>query len=155
MTTEYLQQMKADLLSTYRDELCEASIADINRAATLQEFIDVLHTYSAFLAYKSIPKIDWVRKWFADYKDEAEALGCYIDRVVSVTNPTTPVIAYGRSNISLIVTKAGLYNITLQDDSYCSIVAYYASMIRVRQKDNSQAHIIHQDNRSVIKIRKV
>ena len=147
--------MKADLLETYKSDLCEDSIEAVQNAQTLQDFINVLHTYSAFLKYKSIPKIDWVRKWFADYKDEAEALGCYIDRVVSVTNPTTPVIAYGRSNISLIVTKAGLYNITLQDDSYCSIVAYYASMIRVRQKDNSQAHIIHQDNRAIIKIRKV
>lgn len=155
MKSEYLAAMKADLLETYKSDLCEDSIEAVQNAQTLQDFINVLHTYSAFLKYKSIPKIDWVRKWFADYKDEAEALGCYIDRVVSVTNPTTPVIAYGRSNISLIVTKAGLYNITLQDDSYCSIVAYYASMIRVRQKDNSQAHIIHQDNRSIIKIRKV
>ena len=155
MKSEYLAAMKADLLETYKSDLCEDSIEAVQNAQTLQDFINVLHTYSAFLKYKSIPKIDAVRKWFADYKDEAEALGCYIDRVVSVTNPTTPVIAYGRSNISLIVTKAGLYNITLQDDSYCSIVAYYASMIRVRQKDNSQAHIIHQDNRSIIKIRKV
>lgn len=155
MTTEYLQQMKADLLSTYQDELCEESIADINRAATLQEFIAVLHAYSAFLAYKSIPKIDWVRKWFADYRDEAEACGCYIDRVGSVTNPATPIVAYGRSNISLIVTKAGVYNITLHDDTYCSIVAYYTSMVRVRQKDNSQVHVLHKSNSSIIKIRKV
>lgn len=155
MTNEYLLAMKADLLSTYQADLCEDSIEDINRATTLQEFIGVLHTYSAFLMYKSIPKIDWVRKWFSDYKDEAEACGCYIDRIVTITNPAMPIVAYGRSNISLIVTKAGLYNITLQDDSYCSIVSYYASMIRVRQKDNSRAHIIHKDNRSIIKIRKV
>ncbi len=155
MTNEYLQAMKADLLTTYQADLCEESIADINRAATLQEFIDVLHTYSAFLAYKSVPKIDWVRKWFSDHKDEAETCGCYIDAIRAITNPAMPIVAYGCSNISLIVTKAGLYNITLQDDSYCSIVAYYTSMVRVRQKDNSQVHIIHKDNRSIIKIRKV
>lgn len=155
MTTEYLQLMKADLLSTYQDELCEESITDINRATTLQEFIDVLHTYSAFLAYKSIPKIDWVRKWFSDYKDEAEVCGCYIDAIRAITNPTKPIVAYGHSNLSVVVTKTGLYNITLQDDSYCSLVAYYTTMIRVRQKDNSQVNIIHKDNRSIIKIRKV
>lgn len=155
MKSEYLAAMKADLLETYKSDLCEDSIEAVQNAQTLQDFINVLHTYSAFLKYKSIPKIDWIRKWFTDYRNEAEQYGCYIDRIVSITNPTQPIVAFGTSNISLIVTKAGLYNITLQDDSYCSIVAYYASMIRVRQKDNSQAHIIHQDNRSIIKIRKV
>lgn len=155
MKQEYLAVMKADLLETYKADLCEDSIEAVQHARTLQELIDVLHTYSAFLKYKSIPKIDWVRKWFADHKQEAEQYGCYIDRIVSITNPTQPIIAFGTSNISLVINKAGVYNITLQDDTYCSIVAYYTSMVRVRQKDNSQVHVLHKSNSSIIKIRKV
>lgn len=155
MKSEYLAAMKADLLETYKSDLCEDSIEAVQKAQTLQEFINVLHTYSAFLKYKSIPKIDWIRKWFTDHRNEAEQYGCYIDRIVSITNPTQPIVAFGTSNISLVINKAGVYNITLHDDTYCSIVAYYTSMVRVRQKDNSQVHVLHKSNSSIIKIRKV
>lgn len=155
MTTEYLEAMKADLLETYKDDLCEESIESIQNAHTLQEFIGVLHRYAAFLKYKAIPKIEWVRKWFADYKEEAQACGAYIDAIASVTNPTTPIIAFGQSYITFIATKSEVYTITLQDTSECSIVAYYASFIKVRQKDESKVKVLHKGKLSNVKIRKV
>lgn len=155
MTREYLEAMKADLLETYKSDLCEESVADIQNAQTLQKFIGILHKYAAFLTYKSIPRIDWVRKWFADYKQEAEQYGCYIDKIATITNPTTPIIAYGRSYLSFIATKPHIYTITLQDESECTIVAYYVSIVNVRQKDNSRAIVVHRDSQARIKIRKV
>ena len=155
MTTEYLEQMKADLLSTYQTDLCEESVDDIRNADTLKAFIGILHKYAAFLTYKDIPKIDWVRKWFTDYKQEAEQYGCYIDKIAAVTNPSTPIIGFGRSYLNFTATKPNAYTITLQDESECYITAFYASCISVRQKDNSIVKIIHRDNNSKIKIRTV
>ena len=155
MTNEYFEALKADILKTYADDLCEESVADIQAATSLAEFINVLNKYTAFLNYKNIPKIDWVRKWFGDYKYEAEKNGCYIDSTCTVVNPTTPITLYGTSDITLIVDLPHIYQVTTQDESMLTVSAFGVSVVNVRQKDDSDVLVASKDESSKIKIRKV
>ena len=155
MTTDYFNRLKADLLTTYAADLCEESLADIQAATNVQEFIAVLNKYTAFLKYKCIPTIDWVRKWFGDYKRDAEECGCYLDCVRVVTNPTTPITLYGKSSVTLIVTEPHVYQITTQDESRLNIDANGVAAVNVRQKHQSEVTVLNQAKTSIIKIRKV
>lgn len=157
MTQEYFERMKADLLAVYKDTLCEESIEDIQKASDVKSFIALLAMYSAFLNYKSIPKADWVKRWFntTELKELAKNNGVYFEGVHAVTNPTLPIVVMGDAQIVFTCNIPRLYTISLQEESKCDITTFYASVVRVRQKDDSQCNIKHKDNLSKIKIRKV
>lgn len=155
MTHEYFAAMKADLLKTYAADLCEESVADIQAASNVQEFINVLNKYTAFLNYKSIPEIGWVRKWFNDYKRDAEECGCYIDCYRFLTDPKQPLTLYGTTNITLFVTEPHIYQVTTQDESRLQVDANGVAAVNVRQKHQSEVTILNQAKTSIIKIRKV
>lgn len=155
MTKEYFEALKADMLTTYAADLCEESVADIKAANNIMAFIAILNKYTAFLKYKCIPDIDWVRKWFGDYKSVAEECGCYIDCVRVVTNPTIPLTLYGKARVTLVVNEPHIYKVTTQDDSRLQIDASGVAAVNVRQKQQSEVAINNQSKTSIIKIRKV
>ena len=155
ITQEYLEAMKADLLTTYAEDLCAESHIDIANANNVAAFISVLDKYTAFLKYKSIPTVEWARKWFDNYKKEAEECGCYLDVVRTITNPSTPITLFGTAQVVLVVNEPHIFRVTTQDDSQLRISAYGTCAVNVRQKDNSKVNILHKDNSSIVKIRKV
>lgn len=155
MTEEYLNKMKADLISRYEDELCEESVADINAAATLGEFIAIVSKYATFLRYQTIPSLPWIRQWLGEYADECAQHYCYIDKYVSVNDPKQDVIAYGDSRLALIFTQPKTYNVYLHDAARATLVAVGTSFVKVRTKGTSTADIISKSTTSKIKIRKV
>lgn len=155
MTQEYFEALKADMLTTYAADLCEESIADIKAANNVMAFIAILNKYTAFLNYKCIPGIDWVRKWFGDYKSIAEECGCYIDCVRVVTNPAIPLTLYGKASVTLIVSEPHIFKVTTQDESRLQIDASGVAAVNVRQKQQSEVTILNQPKTSIIKIRKV
>ena len=155
MTTDYFNRLKADLLTTYAADLCEESLADIQAATTVQEFIAVLNKYTAFLKYKCIPEIGWVRKWFGDYKRDAEECGCYLDSMAVVTDPKQPLTLYGTASVTLFVSEPHLYQVTTQDDSRLQIDANGVAAVNVRQKHNSKVIVLNKAKTATIKIRKV
>lgn len=157
MTREYLELMKADLLAEYRAQLCEDSLDAIEKASTIEEFIGLLSKFSAFLNYKFIPEVWWVRKWFnnPERKDIAESNGVYFEGIHVVTNPTKPIVVMGDAQIMLTCTEPHLYRVTLQENSKCTITTFYACAVNVRQKGNSECKVLHKHNMSNIKIRKV
>ena len=152
-----LDVIKADLLSEYKDELCEDSVNAILAATTLDDFISLLHEFSLNLNYKRIPKVDWVRKWFSttEMKQIANDKGVYFEGVHSVVNPKTPLVVMGDAQIMFNCNAPHVYNIVLQDSSKCSITSFYTCVVKVRQKDNSECAILHKDRLSQVKIRKI
>lgn len=155
MTQEYFAAMKADLLKTYAADLCEESVADIQAATSLRQFIDVLNKYTAFLKYKSIPEIGWVRKWFSYHKSEAEECGCYLDCYRIVIDPKQPITLYGTANVTLFVTEPHIYQVTTQDDSSLQVDANGVAAVNIRQKHNSKVFVLNKNKQATIKIRKV
>ncbi len=155
MTQDYFKQMVADLKATYKDQLCEESLADIDAAPTLADFIGVLKKYAAFLKYKNIPKAEWARKWFGDYLEEANAEGCYLDQRIYLQNPQIPIVLFGDCAANLMIQENGLYSITCQDNSQLFIFAMSPCFLRVRLKDGSTAHKAYIHKKAQVKIRKV
>ena len=157
MTREYLELIKADLLAEYQEELCEESIESIHAASTPEEFIGLLAKFSAFLGYKCLPRAEWVKKWFntTEYKELAQTNGVYFDGIHAVKNPTLPLVVMGDAEITLLCDQPHMYKVTLQENSRCSITAFYSCFINVRKKDDSRCSIFHKSNLSRIKIRKI
>lgn len=157
MTTEYLELMKADLLAEYKDELCEESVESIKNANTIEDFIGLLSKFSVYLSFKFIPEVWWVRKWFnnPERKSLAEKHGVYFNGHSMVVNPQSPIVVMGDAHITLTCTKPSLYRVLLQDECNCDVSTFYNCRVMIRQKDNSQCNIIHKNNLSSIKIRKI
>lgn len=157
MTQEYFDNMKADLLDVYKDQLCEESISAIQSAQTIGEFIGLLSKFSAFLNYKSIPRIDWVRKWFneREYIRIAKENGVYFEGVHTISNPNRPIVVMGNANVLITCATAHSYVITLQDDCKCELATFCACSVSVRQKDNSHFVVSHKHNLTKVKVRKV
>ena len=157
MTQEYLEQMKADLLEIYKEELCEESVEAINKASTPEEFIGLLAKFAAFLNYKAIPTIDWVLKWFNtyEYRRLARECGVYFEGAALVTNPTKPIVVIGDANISLMCSVPSYFNVMLQDKAKCEVTTLSNCTLRIRQRNQSQVNILHKHNLSHIKINKI
>lgn len=152
--TKYLEKMKADLLNTYKEELCEDSVEAIKNAETLPQFIGLLHKFSAYFNYKELPKIEWVRKWFntPELKQIANENGVYVDDIVSIVNPSTPIVLMGDSKAMLVCTTQHFYQVITQDKSELSISTLGSCIVRVRKKNNSKVSTLHKHNFSRIKI---
>lgn len=155
MTQEYFNDMVADLKATYKDELCEESLVDIDAATNLVTLIDVLKKYAAFLQYKNIPKVDWVRRWFGEHLEDANGQGCYLDQHVHIQNPQMPIVLFGDSVVNMTIQENGLYSVTCQDSSQLFVYALSPCMVRVRVKENAAAHKAYCNKKAHIKIRKV
>ena len=157
MTQEYLDNMKADLLEQYKDQLCEDSVDAIKSAQTAGEFIGLLSKFSAFLNYKAIPEIDWVRKWFntREYIQLAKDNGVYFEGVHTIPNPSKPIVVMGNANVIITCAAPHAYSITLQDDCKCEVATFCACSVNVRQKDRSLFSVMHKHQLSKVKIRKV
>ena len=155
MTQEYFEALKADLLTTYAADLCEESVADIKAANNVTALIAVLDKYTAFLKYKTIPDVNWARKWFGNHKNDAEEAGCYLDVTRVVTNPDKPITLYGNANVVLIAYEPHIFRVTTQDNSRLSIDASGVAAVNVRQKHDSDVTILHKHKTSIVKIRKV
>lgn len=154
---EYFNQMKADLLETYKADLCEESVEAINQAGTMAEFIGLLGKFSAFLNYKEIPTIDWVKKWFntRELRKIANDNGVYFDGIATIVSPTIPIVLMGDVKAILTCVTPLLYQVVTQDNSSVEITTFCNSVVRVRQKNNSKVNILHKHNLSRIKINKV
>lgn len=157
MTQDYFQQIKSDLLSEYKNDLCTESVDAIEKASTPEEFIGLLTVFSAYLKRKNIPEVWWVKKWFDNpqCKEIAESNGVYFDGFHALVNPEKPIIAMGDAQLFLTYTKPHLYNVTLQDDSICDVTTFYTCVVNVMQKGNSRCNVKHKENLSKIKIRKI
>ena len=154
---EYFNQMKADLLETYKAELCEESVEAINQAGTMAEFIGLLAKFSAFLRYKEIPTIEWVEKWFNTHelRKIANDNGVYFEGYNTIVNPTKPVVVMGNAKVMITFIQAHLYQVYLQNNAQCEITTLGNCVVRVRQKNNSKASVLHKHNLSQIKINKI
>lgn len=155
MTQEYFGLLKADLLETYKNDLCEESVEAINKARTPDELVGLLAEFSAFLNYKAIPTADWVEKWFGEYEQLAKDNGVYFKGYSEITNPIKQIVVLGDATISLKYSEPHYYRVTLQDNAKCELTTLCACMVRVRQKGNSIVNILHKHNLSQVKINKI
>lgn len=159
MNKNYFERMRADFLAQYGNSLCEESLDEVAGAQDLKTFIILLHRYMHYLCYKqmTVPTVEWVRKWFADYKVELNENGIFLDQIAAIENPTTDsVILFGASNINVILAKSQTIEFTLEDNSQLNIVAYYSAYCNVRLKGaESKATVIQKSPQSKIKIRKI
>lgn len=151
---EYFNQMKADLLETYKADLCEESVEAINQAGTMAEFIGLLGKFSAFLNYKEIPTIDWVKNWFntSELRKIANDNGVYFDGIVVITNPTKYSVLMGNVKAVLTCAEPHLYQLTIQDNSELEIATFCNCSVRVRKKGNAKCSTITKNPYSRIKI---
>ena len=156
MTEEKLKACKEDLLTTYKDVLCDESNDDIRAANNAMCLVCLLHKFATFLRYKVIPSADWARKWFEDEKDLLNQCGVYLDQVAVLINPAeTSIVLMGNSEVTLLVNQPDLYNVTLQDASTLHISAADVTSVTVREKGTGTTNIISQGIHSKIKIHKI
>lgn len=154
---EYFNQMKADLIETYKADLCEESLDAINKASDISVFVRLLPTFSLYLNYKEIPSIEWVNKWFdtPELRKIANDNGVYFDGIATIVSPTIPIVLMGDVKAILTCATPHLYQVVTQDNSSVEITTFCNSVVRVRQKNNSKVNILHKHNLSRIKITKV
>lgn len=154
---EYFNQMKADLIETYKADLCEESLEAINKASDIASFVRLLPTFSLYLNYKEIPSIEWVNKWFdtPELRKIANDNGVYFDGIATIVSPTIPIVLMGDVKAILTCATPHLYQVVTQDNSSVEITTFCNSVVRVRQKNNSKVNILHKHNLSRIKITKV
>lgn len=154
---EYFNRMKADLLETYKADLCEESVDAISQASTIEEFIGLLAKFAAFLAYKEIPSVEWVKQWFntAELRKIANDNGVYFDGMVTLRNPSVPIVVMGDAKVFLICVEAHMYQVYLQDNAQCDVTTLCNCFVKIRQKKNSLAKVLHKHNLSRIKINKI
>lgn len=154
---EYFNQMKADLIETYKADLCEESLEAINGVSDLAAFVRLLPKFSIYLNYKELPSIDWVKKWFntTELRRIANENGVYFDSIATIVSPTIPIVLMGDVKAILTCAKPHLYQVVTQDNSSVEITTFCNSVVRVRQKNNSKVNILHKHNLSRIKINKV
>lgn len=152
-----LEQIKADMLTTFKDELCEESVIAINKASTMEEFIGLLSYFYTFLKYKELPTIEWVKKWFGnlELRKVARENGVYFDGWNSISNPTKPIVVMGDAKLSVYIGDARVYNIYTKDSAVCEITTFSNCFVKVRQKAQSKVNILHKHNLSRIKINKI
>lgn len=154
MTNDYYANLRADFVNTYKDELCEESLSLINKADTVEKFINILHLFIWNINVKPLPRHKWVKKWFINHLSLANSQGCYIDQIVSVTNPTCEsIVCFGNTSLSLVITKPCSLSISLRDDSTLSICAFPVCLIKVRTTDTSKVNILHKSRHAHIKIK--
>ena len=154
---EYFNQMKADLIETYKADLCEESLEAINGVSDLAAFVRLLPKFSIYLNYKELPSIDWVKKWFntTELRRIANDNGVYFDGIATIVSPTIPIVLMGDVKAILTCATPHLYQVVTQDNSSVEITTFCNSVVRVRQKNNSKVNILHKHNLSRIKITKV
>ena len=154
---EYFNQMKADLIETYKADLCEESLEAINGVSDLAAFVRLLPKFSIYLNYKELPSIDWVKKWFntTELRKIANDNGVYFDGIATIVSPTIPIVLMGDVKAILTCATPHLYQVVTQDNSSVEITTFCNSVVRVRQKNNSKVNILHRHNLSRIKITKV
>lgn len=154
---EYFNQMKADLIETYKADLCEESLEAINGVSDLAAFVRLLPKFSVYLNYKELPSIDWVKKWFntTELRKIANDNGVYFDGLATIVSPTIPIVLMGDVKAILTCATPHLYQVVTQDNSSVEITTFCNSVVRVRQKNNSKVNILHKHNLSRIKINKV
>ncbi len=154
---EYFNQMKSDLIETYKADLCEESLEAINKASDIASFVRLLPTFSLYLNYKEIPSIEWVNKWFdtPELRKIANDNGVYFDGIATIVSPTIPIVLMGDVKAILTCATPHLYQVVTQDNSSVEITTFCNSVVRVRQKNNSKVNILHKHNLSRIKITKV
>lgn len=159
MSTNYYERMRADFLEHFGNSLCEESRDEVSVAKDLPTFIALLHRYMHYLCYKhlEVPTVEWAREWFADYKQELNENGVFLDQILALEEPTTDsVILLGATNINVIMTKSRTVEFTLENESTLNIVAYYSARCNVQLKGAaSKANIVHKSPYANIKIRKI
>ena len=153
MTQERLEACKADLLESYKEDLCEESIEAIQQASTPEQLVRILHQFATFLAYKAIPKAEWARKWFSDETELLNSCGVYLDQKVILVDPEErSLVAIGNTHLSLSLTKAHIWNISLQDESDMVLSTYGVNSAVVREKGTGKTTVLFQSSESKIKI---
>lgn len=151
------EDMKADLLETYKADLCDESIEAINNAKDLPEFIRLLAKFSAFLNYKEIPKIDWVNKWFntPELMKVANDNGVYYKGFATIVNPTLHIVLMGDVKAVVTCAQPHMYQITAQDDSNVEIATFCNCFVKLRMKGNSKHKVITKNQYSRIVVNKI
>ena len=154
---EYFNRMKADLIETYKADLCEESLEAINGASDLAAFVKLLPKFSLYLNYKELPSAEWVKQWFntSELRKIANDNGVYFDGIATIVSPAIPIVLMGDVKAILTCAKPHLYQVVTQDNSSVDITTFCNSVVRVRQKNNSKVNILHKHNLSRIKINKV
>lgn len=154
MTNEYFNAMKADLLATHKDLICEDGVVEIEQATDLEQFINVLHKYIAVASFSNFPSIDWVRKWFNDYRGDANLYGCYLDQIRSLNDvPQKNIILFGDCRITFICTKPKNYTILARDNSQISTILNGVCGVLLFLKGNAQHHSIRKEQYSSLRIK--
>ena len=152
-----LEELKADLLETYKADLCEESIEAIKGAQDLPEFIRLLAKFSAFLNYKEIPKMDWVNKWFntPELMEIANENGVYYKGFATIVNPTQHIVLMGDVKAIVTCAQPHLYQITAQDNSNVEVATFCNCLVKLRMKGQSTHKVLSKHKYSRIVVNKI
>ncbi|MBO4550140.1 MAG: hypothetical protein J5733_05360 [Bacteroidaceae bacterium] len=151
-----MKACKADIIETYKEQLCTESLEALEKAKTPDELVSILHKFATYLHYKTLPDVEFGRKWFGNELDLLNRNGIYLDQILHVKDPEQKsLIMFGDCHITLMLTKPSIWNVSLQDDSSLSLLTYGTCSAIVREKGSGHTKILHKNPQSVIKIRKI
>lgn len=151
MTTAKFQEIKTDLLHSFGNSFCEEALQTVQNARTAKQLITVLHKYAFEIwKYKYI-STDWVRRWFSNEQPLLQACHCYLDQPISLTNPDSDIVCFGKCRISIVLTKPQRIRVFLQDDTHVNICTYGVCLVSLYVRDNASVSTAYQSKLSIIK----
>lgn len=153
ITAKKFDHIKKDFVNRYQRHLCEESLVDIEAAKDWKSFAAVLRKYMVFNSYRPFPEVEWVRKWFTREKMSLNEENIYLDQIISVADPDTPVMLYGDCLCNVVYSKAGVHRVMAQDTSKINLFTYNKATVFVKLKDD--ATLTERVNRkgAIIKVR--
>lgn len=155
MISERFEEIKTDLKKEFAEELCEESLAYVEKASTPRELAGVLWTYMVVIACKPIPTVEWMRKWFSNDKEELNEYGMYLDQVGVVDNPQSNIVCFGLCNLTFNFSEPRVWNILSYGSSTLLLNTHTICNVNVRVKNGAAAVVGSKFNGSIIKIRRV
>lgn len=154
MTEDKFQRLKADLFAKYGKFFCEDAIADINAANNIIALISVLHKYAWDTWHKDYTATRWLRKWFEDDLEVFNENGCYLDQVVTLTNPDMKTLMFfGKCFANVIYTEPLVSSLYVQDEARLNICAQNVCSLSVYTKSQAQSSVLYKHRNAQIKIR--
>lgn len=149
--------MKASFVETHRPCICEESMAMIEKAKNIAQFIGILHRFVHFKYFDQVPRLEWCREWFGRNIEEANACGVWLDQIVTLDNPKQEsIILLGKCHVNAILVRPTTFYFTLRDESHLSLITYGTACATVRLKGDTPTFTnMHRSIHSRIKTHKI
>lgn len=131
---------------------CTESIDAVSSAQNIAELIGVLNKYRHNLMRRHFPSTDWVRRFFADKKDDINSLGVYLDQSIDADCINAVIWVFGNCTGELRSSGVSFRHVIIDGDSNINIKAFEWAIIHVHNRGGMATVLASHDKQSKVKI---